>query len=212
MREVLKNENTLKRKILILEKKIKNQKIKINLLNRKINYLQSPIRLLELTEIIQDEYNILLNPPLRKIRASDDGISEVYKLKATNVICVINAGKSDDSKKKIYLLKPRKDIKNKIKVTNIVSIHKGRSLDYLCNEIDSTKFHIARISQTAAVNVAFYELINNYAYLKVKENKVKSIQKLRVSDDYLADFEAKKEAYETVRIFHKTHIFSKFNM
>jgi len=211
MRDISKYENALKRLILIKKNIIRKQKIKINLLNRKVNYLNSPLRLFELTQVIQNEYDILLNPPFIKIKASDDRMSEAYKIKATGVVC-INISTDVKMNKQIHLIKSRKNLKGDSKLSKLIKIHKGKKLKDLCAEIDSSQFHLVPISQSVAVNIAYYEIIKDHVYLNLRENSVKTIQKFKVSKDYIADFEAKKEAFDQIRIFHKTNIFSILNI
>jgi hypothetical protein len=198
-----------KRKLNSYLKTITDQQRSINLLKRKINYLQSPMRVLEMTEFIQNEYAILLNPPSVIVKGSDGRMSEEYKIKPTNIICITS---SDISKiKEIHLNKAVKNRKGDPKTTKLIKINKEKTIPIISNEIESAQVYLANVSQSASVNVDFYELEKGYVVLKLKDCKVKSCYNIKISKAYIAEFQAKKEALEKIRIFHKTDFSSVLN-
>jgi len=211
-------DSEISKKMILNEKRKSNSYLKIinvqersiNLLKKKINYLQSPMRILEMTELIQNEYAILLNPPSVIVAGSDDWMSEEYKIKPTNIICITSS--DDISKiKVIHLNKAAKNRKGDPKTTKLIKINKEKTIPIISKDIESAQVYLANVSQSAAVNVDFYELDNGFLTLKLKDCKVKSCYKIKISKAYIAEFRAKKDALEEIRIFHKTDFSSVLN-
>ena len=158
-------DSEISKKMILNEKRKSNSYLKIinvqersiNLLKKKINYLQSPMRILEMTELIQNEYAILLNPPSVIVAGSDDWMSEEYKIKPTNIICITSS--DDISKiKVIHLNKAVKNRKGDPKTTKLIKINKEKTIPIISKDIESAQVYLANVSQSAAVNVDFYEL------------------------------------------------------
>ena len=179
-------------------------KSKIISLQRKINVLRSPVFLYKQLQNIQGEYASLLNP----LPILFDGKIEKSKfsceLKVNDVICIITSGDSK-SDRIIYLKTKLKNIlkDEEINSTDKIIRDKRSLLDDIATKIDPAKFHLCQISQSAIVNLAYYDLVGDCAIIKLKKNKVKDLRKIRVSSDYLLDFKDKAEQFQKVRIFQK---------
>lgn len=198
------------KKILNYRGTIARQRRIISNLIDEITYLRSPMRLLELTDLITKQYSVLLFPPAIKVAASDNHTSEEYKIKANEIICII----SDPSKSKvklIYLIKKIKNVKDGSKLTNSIKVNNEKTIPEIATAIDKAKIHLTQVSQSAYVNVAFYELVKNEVVLKLKGNKVKLIQNIPISKQYIPGFQSKKQDLEKIRIFHQIDLSSLFD-
>lgn len=196
-----------KLRLSFLRRTIVKQNLLISTLAEEIKYLKSPLHLYNLIEGIQGNYSILLNPPHTIVKGSDKGMSEEYTVKATDIICI----KSSVEKSKIKEIHLRKLLKNRRgdpKTTKLIKINKEKTIPIICKEIESAQVYLASVSQSEAVNIDLYDLVDDHLVLKLKSCKVKSCQKIKIIKKYKADFQAKKEALERIRIFHKTDFYS----
>lgn len=195
------------KKILNYKRTIARQRKIIAGLLDEIDYLLSPMRLLDITDLLTKHYSVLLFPPAIKVAASDNHTSEEYKIKANEVICIISNPKQSKVKH-IYLQKKIKNLKDESKLSNCVKVNNENTIPEIAEAIDTAKIHLAQVSQSAYVNLAFYEFVKDEVVLKLKGNKVKIIQNITISKKYIAGFQSKKQDLEKIKIFHKIDISS----
>lgn len=205
------NERKVRLKITRLKNLVKHQFDYISELEVLINELKSPLTLYRQLEYVQCHYSILLNPLPKLIKASDAGMSEEYKISATDVIC-ITSSTNNSRIKEIHLKSPFKTVKGDPKATKIIKVNRRKTIPEICIEIESSQVYLVNISQSAAVNADLYELVNDFVVLKLKSNNVKALNKLKISKKYIADFQAKKDALKSIRKFHKSDFSSILNI
>ena len=190
---------------------IRKQKLKLIRLQGEVDYLLSPIHLLKIVDGIQGHYSILLDPPEVIVKGSDQGMSEEYKIKATDIICIISS--LEKSKvKEIYLKREFKNRKGDPKRTQIIKINKEKTIPVISKEIESAQVYLATVSQSAAVNIDLYDLEGDFVVLKKSNRFNKDVRKIKITKRYVAEFHQKKEALERIRIFHKTDFSSILNI
>lgn len=180
-------------------------------LEEELDYLRSPLHLFKILEEVQGHHSTILNPPKTSLKASDAGLSEEYRISATDVIC-ITSSTSNSKIKEIHLKRPFKTVKGDPKTTKLIKVNRRKTIPEICIEIESSQVFLVNISQSAAVNVDLYELVNDFVVLKLKRNNVKGLNKLKISKKYIADFQVKKEAIKSIRKFHKTDFSSILNI
>ena len=190
------NENkNLKLKIQNLQKIIK-QKNKL-LDDYKNNW---SINLFNSLQAITDEYSILLNPPVVKLKASYKNKSEAYNIKIENVIGIFSEGRT----KKILLESSISGIGNNVRNTDLICVES--SWESIIQKLDRVKFHLCEIDKSTFLNIKYYDLTNDELTFSINKSKFPEYKKFELKGDYKNNFILMKENYNRIYWLQKVFV------
>lgn len=194
------------------ELKAENEKLKIQLTEAEktiaeqqeiIKELEQTfdLRLFDAINYTMGNYFDFLNPHPVKVNASYNGKREVFELNATDVVCIM----SDVRMKSIFLKKAIENIEGIPRKTSKIIVNvNDLNLDELRAKIDSLSYHLIKISKSCVVNLAYYNLKNDYVEMNERAKAEKDCIKLKINTPFIENFKARKELLESIISIHKT--------
>lgn len=167
----------MKNELLQANKLIAQQKVKIEMLEAKVKELEAneiafPLRLwLALEAILEKDFRPTTLTPIKVV--NNIGENDTIEINPSEVICILPESKG--RRKIIYLL-----MNEKIKTYFLNSNHLNFSL--LCQQIDPLNRYLLKISKSAIVNAAYYELSKNkVVQLNYISNELKNVKQIKIS-------------------------------
>jgi DNA-binding LytR/AlgR family response regulator len=179
-----------KKEIQILKEKIKS-------LEEENDWIKSPLYMFELIDLLLGNYSLLLNPHRIEIRSSLNQKACFFSIDIKNVVCII----ADERAKYIYLKKAIKSVEGKLHKTNKIALNEN--LKNICNKLDSSKVHLAQVSKSVAVNVAYYDLDGENLIINTKDLEFIECEKIPISKSYIKSFKIQKEAIDSFLLLQK---------
>jgi hypothetical protein len=185
------------------DKELAQLKKIISRLKDENEYLKSPLYLFHVTEQIQGNYSILLNPPSIDFRTTKGQKAAFFKIDINDIICVVSDGKS----KWLHFIRPQISIDGARLTSEKLSF--TGSLDEFCSKYDRPKIHLCIVSRSVAVNPFYYHLDKNRLMLNEGIIGKEVCNKIVVSPKFRTDFIVRKETIERIVSFQKIQIHSK---
>jgi hypothetical protein len=185
------------------DKEIFELKKLVKSLRKQNEYLKSPMYMWEITELIQGEYSILLNPPLKDFKTTITQKSTFFKIDINDIVCVV----SDGASKWIYFSKAQISVDGVRHVSDKLSF--TGSLENFCNKYDNTKIHLCIVSKSVAVNPFHYYLDKNQLMLVGKVNPRESCNNIAIGPSFIKAFIERKSNIEKIISFQKIRFDSK---
>src|ERR1700757_386471 len=167
----------MKNELLQAKKIIAQQKTKIEMLETKVKELEAneiafPLRLwLALEAILEKDFRPTTPMSIKVVNNIDE--NETIEINPSEVICIVPESKG--RRKIIYLLR-----NEKIKIYFLNNNQLNFSA--LCQQLDPLNRCLLKISKSAIVNVAYYDLSKNKVIqLNYTSNELKNVRQLKIS-------------------------------
>ena len=172
----------------------------------KISELESNAELilyvsLEKINTVYTEY-LQLNP--HRISFSN---KEQFDMSVSDVLWIHNTHKR---LKTVYLKNKILNVAKDAETDNIISNTDRVRFDNLLSMIDLSENFLVKVTREFAVNVAYFNLNNNFLELNIKSENSTPVPSIRISKNYLANFKLKKENYTNIISYHKQLVSSHF--
>lgn len=194
-RENIKETETVK----VLRKKLREAEEKISELESNAELILYAS--LEKINSVYNEY-LQLNP--HRISFSK---KEQFDLSVSDVLWIHNTHKR---LKTVYLKNKILNVAKDAETDNIISNTDRVRFDNLLSMIDLSENFLVKVTRKFAVNVAYFNLNNNFLELNIKSENSTPVPSIRISKDNLANFKLKKENYTNIISYHKQLVSSHF--
>ena len=194
-RENIKETETVK----VLRKKLREAEEKISELESNAELILYAS--LEKINSVYNEY-LQLNP--HRISFSK---KEQFDMSVSDVLWIHNTHKR---LKTVYLKNKILNVAKDAETDNIISNTDRVRFDNLLSMIDLSENFLVKVTRKFAVNVAYFNLNNNFLELNIKSENSTPVPSIRISKDNLANFKLKKENYTNIISYHKQLVSSHF--
>ena len=186
----------LKETVKLLRKKIKE---KNQLL---LSYERDwALKLFDDLQTILNEYSILLKPPPLIIKGSYKNQGYSFQVEVGQIVGLFSKART----KAILLTKPIPNIGSNEIITDVIYTEMG--FPELSNQLDRSGLHFCQINRSCYVNLRHYNLVNNeVATNKIANSLFDKYSLIEVSRRHLADFIAKKNAYQHISSLQKDQL------
>lgn len=152
-------------------------------------------------QIIQDEYSILLKPPPLIIKGSYRNQGYSFQIEVGDIVGLFSKART----KAILLNKPVSDIGGCEFVTDVIYTETG--FPELLNQLDRSSFHFCQINRSCCVNIRYYSLTNTEVVTeKIVNPLFDKYSHCKISKRHVADFIAKKNAYQHISSLQKEQL------
>jgi hypothetical protein len=144
-----------------------------------------------------------LQPPA-ELNVFDEGFKiyrRNFKIITKDIICINTVTKR---KKAIYVRYENEDGSTAIRT--YIFNNNEYNFDTLCTLLDPLNHRLIRVSKTAIVNVAYFEIASdNYLYLSIPRPELKKIEKLKISERK-SEYDTFKNDFIKVKDAHRAHV------
>lgn len=164
---------------------------------KKIKWYESPLFIFEMVENLTGTYSVLLYPPSVKIKSTLKQKSCSFNVNVGDVICIL----SDERTKYIYLKTIQKSFEGVLNETNKIIVNE--TVDKICRRLDSSCFHLVKVSPSAAVNIAYYDLDKKHLKINFKGYKPINCNRISITDSFIDNFKVQKAAFDHVKELQK---------
>ncbi len=163
-----------------------------------------PFRMyLALGEILDHNSEYQLQPPA-EINVFDEEFKiyrRDFKIIAKDIICINTVTKR---KKAIYVRYENED--DSISICKYIFNSNEYNFDTLCKFFDPLSHRLIRVSKTAIVNVAYFEMASdNYLYLSTPRPELAKVEKIKISRNK-SEYDTFKNDFIKVKEGHRNHV------
>lgn len=183
----------------VLRKKLREAEEKISELES-----NAELRLFSSLEIINTEYAEYLKLNPHRISFSN---KEQFDMSVSDVLWVHNTHRR---LKTVYLKNKIANVAKDAETDNIISNTDSVNFDALLSKIDLSNNCLVQVTSKIAVNVAYFNLNNNFLELNIKNENSTPVPSIKISKNYITNFKLKKENYTNIISYHKQLVSSQF--
>lgn len=159
------------------------------------------LKLFDDLQAILNEYSLLLKPPPVFIKGSYKNQGYSFQVEVGDIVGLFSKART----KAILLTKPIPNIGSNEIVTDVIYTEMG--FPELSNQLDRSGLHFCQINRSCYVNLRHYNLVNNeVATNKIANSLFDKYSLIEVSRRHLADFIAKKNAYQHISSLQKDQL------